>query len=120
MKRLLIVLLGAFVVILAIVVGDRLSADAMAVVVGVVCGIGAAIPAMIVMLWLLGRQQQEEPPAAPAAPAPPMPTIMIVSPPTPYGMLPYGQDMTAWYPPLTVTDRHRRELPAEAIDARNV
>ena len=100
MKRLVIALLGAFVVALAIVVGKRMSADAMAVVVGVVCGIGASIPTSLLMLFLLSRRQEAEPPA-PAAPAPQMPSIMIISPPN--GMLsPYAQDPTAYrYAPPT-------------------
>ena len=94
MKRLAIALLGAFVIVLAIVVGKRMSADAMAVVVGVVCGIGASIPTSLLMLFLLSRRQEAEPPA-PVAPAPQMPSIMIVSPP--HGMLsPYGQAPTAY------------------------
>jgi hypothetical protein len=94
MKRLAIALLGAFAIVLAIVVGKGMSADAMAVVVGVVCGIGASIPTSLLMLFLLSRRQEAEPPA-PAMPAPQIPSIMIISPPN--GMLsPYIQDQAAY------------------------
>lgn len=62
MKRLLIALLGACVIALTVVIGDRVSADAMAVVVGIVCGLGAAIPSTLLMLFLLSRRQEAEPP----------------------------------------------------------
>lgn len=55
------------VALLVYVVAERMSADAMAVVIGVVVGIAAAIPTSLLMLMLLGRRddptptQREEP-----------------------------------------------------------
>ncbi len=45
----------AFVVTLAIVIGLRLSIEAMAVIVGVVAGVAASIPASLIVIWLTTR-----------------------------------------------------------------
>jgi len=47
MRNTLILATIAFAVALAIIVGNKLSNEAMAVVVGTVCGIGASIPVSI-------------------------------------------------------------------------
>ncbi|MFQ5855739.1 MAG: hypothetical protein ACE5LU_08880 [Anaerolineae bacterium] len=46
---------GGFAIALGVVVGNRLSSEAMAVVVGVVCGVLASIP-MSVMILILTRR----------------------------------------------------------------
>jgi hypothetical protein len=57
----LIMLIGVIVALaLAVAVGSRMSQDAMAVVVGVVCGIGAAIPTSLLMIWLITRHRDEQ------------------------------------------------------------
>jgi len=78
MKRAIVAFLAIVVVALAIVAGTRMTPDAMAVVVGIVCGIGASIPTSLVMLLLMRRRDeaQAEPPRA----VPQMPTVMIVNP----------------------------------------
>lgn len=59
----------AFVVALAVVVGQRMDAQALAVVVGVVAGVVAGLPtAMLVLLALSRRDRQRG--AAPAQPPP--------------------------------------------------
>jgi hypothetical protein len=78
MGKVAVVLLLAFVVTLAVVVGGRMSTDAMAVVVGVVCGVAAGIPMSVLLMLALRRRDREaqEPPymqmsaryAAPYAP----------------------------------------------------
>lgn len=47
-------------VALAIVVGKTLSAEAMAVVVGVVCGVAAAIPTSILLLVVFARRDRQQ------------------------------------------------------------
>jgi hypothetical protein len=56
MKRTLAIIGAAFAVALAVVIGNRMSADAMAVVVGVVCGVLASIPTSLLLIWALGRR----------------------------------------------------------------
>jgi len=45
----------AFSVTLAVVVGQRLSSEAMAVIVGVVAGVAASIPTSLVVVWFATR-----------------------------------------------------------------
>src|SRR5712692_9984312 len=72
----------AFVVTLALIIGWRLSDQAMAVIVGVVAGVAASIPTSLVVAWItvqgrsaLGAQ------ASYAAAAPVQPQVIIVHPP---------------------------------------
>jgi len=61
MKSLLVLAIATFAITLAIVVGNRMSAEAMAVVVGIVCGVGASIPMSVLILILthrLGRREE--------------------------------------------------------------
>ena len=62
MKKIAIVAVIAFAVTLAVVIGNRMSTEAMAVVVGVACGVIASIPASLLILAVSGRQngRQEE------------------------------------------------------------
>ena len=97
MKRTLIAVAGIVVIALAILVGGKMSADAMAVVVGVVCGIGASIPTSLFMLLLM-RRREEEPEEQPRS-MPQMPSIMIVNPGG--GTIsPYQQPPNQFLPPF--------------------
>lgn len=100
MKRVAIGLAGVFVAVLAIVIGKQMSADAMAVVVGVVCGIGASIPTTLLMLLLVSRRDEAQEQTKPFSH---MPSVMIVNPPggvvSPYYQPPANQ----YLPPLTTT-----------------
>ena len=78
----------AFAVALAVIVGNRLSNEAMAVVVGAVCGISASIPVSIALVIAASKNWgREEAPreigydygAHRYAPQPPQ--ILVVSPP---------------------------------------
>jgi len=82
MKLALIVLAILFIVILAIVVGQRLSTEAMAVVVGVVCGVATSVPVSLGLLLVLGKLpglQSNAPPAEPARQRD-MPPVIVVTP----------------------------------------
>jgi hypothetical protein len=86
----------AFVVTLAIVVGRRLSAEAMAVVIGVIAGVAASIPTSLIVVWVTSRahlshaqpvimrtaaQPANEPSPAPRGPEPREPRIVVMAPP---------------------------------------
>ena len=58
LKQIVIVLGSVFVVALALVIGKQMSADAMAVVVGVVCGVAAGIPTSVLLLVVLTRRDR--------------------------------------------------------------
>jgi hypothetical protein len=51
-----VVVLLALTISLAIIIGTRLSADALAVVVGVACGVAAGIPMSMLVLAALNRR----------------------------------------------------------------
>jgi hypothetical protein len=58
--RQIFVALGlVFVVALAIVVGKQMSAEAMAVVVGVVCGVAASIPTSLLLVVVFTRRDRQ-------------------------------------------------------------
>lgn len=59
-KVLVAVVSIVFAVTLAVVVGNRMSAEAMAVVVGVACGVIAAIPMSVLMLVVTQRMRARE------------------------------------------------------------
>ncbi len=50
MKRLFAISFLVFVVALAVVIGQRMSTDAMAVVIGVIVGVAASIPASLLII----------------------------------------------------------------------
>ena len=58
-SRLFVALGLVFMVTLAVVVGKRMSAEAMAVVVGVVCGVAAGIPTSLLLLAALTRRDRQ-------------------------------------------------------------
>ena len=59
MKKLAALALIAFVVTLGVVIGQRMSTDAMAVVVGVVCGVAAGVPTSLLIVFVTGRRWKE-------------------------------------------------------------
>jgi hypothetical protein len=90
-KSIILVGLVASSVALAIVVGQRLSAEAMAVIVGVIAGVAASIPTSLMIVWLATRQPAAErapaaappPPAERPAPAGQPRLVVIQQPPAP-------------------------------------
>ena len=59
-KRIVALLALAFVIALAVVVGTRLSSDAIAVLVGVVAGVAASIPTALLLIVVTRRDDQGE------------------------------------------------------------
>ncbi len=70
MKKVLCCATVAFAVALAVVVGNRMSAEAMAVVIGVVCGVAASVPmtGLVLLLSRRGRVRPVDEPAQRTAP----------------------------------------------------
>ncbi len=58
-RQVAIVLGTVFAATLAVVVGKQMSSEAMAVVVGVVCGVAAGIPTSLLLLVVLTRKEQK-------------------------------------------------------------
>ena len=78
--RVILVIFGlAFCITLAVIIGQRLSSEAMAVMVGVVAGVAASIPTSLIVLWLVMRS----PRGRMEAPSPPPETrVMMMVPPS--------------------------------------
>jgi len=86
-------LLGVvFAVTLAVVVGQRLSAQAMAIVIGILAGVAASIPTSLVVVWVTSRLAlPREVYDAPRRPEPrERPIVVMQAPPAPpnYGAAP--------------------------------
>lgn len=60
MKKFLFVVGTTFAVAMAVVIGLRLSPDAMAVIIGIICGVLASIPTSVILVWVL-RQRDKQP-----------------------------------------------------------
>jgi hypothetical protein len=86
----------AFAMTLAVVIGQRLSSEAMAVMVGVVAGVAASIPTSLLVSWFALRMMRlNERPAPPAEPR----IIVIQQTPTTSALPPYPPHaMASSYP----------------------
>ncbi len=72
----------AFAVTLAVIVGNRLSDEALAVLTGAVCGVGAAIPTSLLIVAVTRRQDRGREMQQPAVqPQNTYPPVVVVAPP---------------------------------------
>ncbi len=90
MKKLLGISLVVFVGTLAVVIGQRMSTDAMAVVIGVIFGVAASIPTSLLIIAATRRTANERPATRSSPPDRYVPPVIVVSP--------GGQEST-WRPP---------------------
>lgn len=81
---------------LAVIVGNRMSAEAMAVVVGVVCGVAAGIPTSALMLVVMNRRERHRDEAARGQTGfSGNPPVVVIQGGAPQA-LPPGQQMAYW------------------------
>lgn len=59
MKRFLAIAGIGFAIALAVVIGFRISADAMAVIIGIVCGVLASVPTSVILVWVLRQRDRQ-------------------------------------------------------------
>jgi hypothetical protein len=59
-KQVVVLLALAFVVTLGVVVGTRMSSDAIAVLVGVIAGVAASIPTALLLMAVTRRRESEK------------------------------------------------------------
>jgi hypothetical protein len=122
LPRLVVVFTLAFGITLALVVGQRLSDEAMAVLVGVVAGVAASIPASLVIFWiarstLVSAARSSAAAARRATPADREQKVIVVA--TPPAYYPARHDASAgpfaWTAPLPVAQpRHFTIVGEEA------
>lgn len=80
MKRALLIMGICFSVTLAIVFGVRVSADALAVIIGIVLGVASTVPTTLMTVYLLTRHRaSQNPPVLPYQP----PVVVINTPDKP-------------------------------------
>ncbi|HIQ01503.1 MAG TPA: hypothetical protein EYH30_05170 [Anaerolineales bacterium] len=93
------VVLVTFAVTLAVVIGQRLSDQAMAVLSGAVCGVGASIPTSLLIIWVTRRREEQRPTRPAAGPYPP---VVVVQPPAQPAMPSAQQSgyMAPYLPPV--------------------
>ena len=96
-KQLIALLALAFVVTLGVVVGTRMSSDAIAVLVGVIAGVAASIPCALLLMAVTRRRERDEAPyddmpyAAPSYPHYRQPPpVIVVTPGAAQQQVPYG------------------------------
>jgi hypothetical protein len=95
MKRGVLIIGAVFAVALAVAVGSRMSADAMSVVVGVVCGVLASIPTSLLLMWMLARRGPAADRAGQAGMGNYFPPVVVVNPGPGYGAPAYGHSLNA-------------------------
>ena len=123
MKRLLPPLLLGFGVTLALIIGKRMSTDAMAVVIGVAVGVAASVPTSLLLVALLRKERQAmrsetawhaEPVLPPLYPPMQQPNIIVVDP-SKYAL--QGQQSTVPLPlPEPAADAGLRRLRVIGAD----
>jgi len=86
----------AFSVTLAVIVGQRMSAEAMAVMIGVIAGVAASIPTSLIVVWFASRTTMPRtgaeapmPAPAPRSAEPAQPRIVVMAPAQPGPQLGY-------------------------------
>jgi hypothetical protein len=104
MKKAALLIVMAFVATLAAIIAQRMSTDAMAVVVGVVCGVAASIPTSLLIIFVTGRRERDA--RANEAARPAYPPIVVVNPgATPQNLNPYAG---AYLPPAGLPSGSRQ------------
>lgn len=121
MKRVIPLALLGFGVALAIIIGQRMSTDAMAVVIGVAVGVAASVPTSLLLVALLRKERQsyrQEPPPAPygAYPQLPQQPNFIVLDPSQFAGMRNAQMQTPLPPPEYSPDGGMRRLRVVGSD----
>jgi hypothetical protein len=129
-KRLIPLILLGFGVALAIVIGQRMSTDAMAVVIGVAVGVAASVPTSLLLIALLRRERtlsggfrqemprdmQYDPYAAYGRNLPPPQANVIVLDPSQFANMRNSQYQTPLPPPEYSPDGGMRGLRVVGSD----
>lgn len=102
MKNGMIIVASVFAIALAYVIGNRLSNEALAVVVGAVCGISASIPVSLGLLIAMSNNWGKQEMPARQAPGYNYPVQRFVPPQPQQQILPPQQPVIIFAPPQNV------------------
>ncbi|MBN1956235.1 MAG: hypothetical protein JW900_14480 [Anaerolineae bacterium] len=94
------VIVVAFVVTGTAVIAQRLSDEAIAVVAGAACGVGASIPTSLLIVWVAQRRQERAAPQQQAQGTYP-PVVVVQQPPPPNSYPPRQADYLGPYLPAS-------------------
>jgi len=95
MKRTVVIVGAVFGVALAVLIGTRMSTDALGMLVGVVCGVLASLPTSLVLVWALlrrtrGSSGMEAQGGRYGVAGHNYPPVVVVNPEPSYGLPGYG------------------------------
>ncbi len=113
MKKVLPLLMLGFGVALAVIIGQRMSTDAMAVVIGVAVGVAASVPTSLLLVALLRRERRsyrEEPQQQPAYPGFQQPSFIVLDPAQLMAQRNLQQPQPVMPPPMLSQDAGMRRL----------
>ncbi len=113
MKRWLLPLMLGFGVTLALIIGERMSTDAMAVVIGVAVGVAASVPTSVLIVALLRRERRawhEQPQMPPSSSYPQLQQPVIMLNPAMFGQAGNQQQYVPLPPPEFTQDGGLRRL----------
>lgn len=74
----LVVFAAVFAVSMAVLIGERLSNEALAVLAGAICGVGAAIPTSLLIVYVSRRREEQRVTTTTAGVYPP---VVVIAPP---------------------------------------
>jgi hypothetical protein len=104
-----ILLAAVFAIALGVVIGTRLSSDAIAVLVGVIAGVAAGIPTALLLIFVTRRRREEVEPEPYEGRRQMAPPVIVVTPGSvPQGWPPYGY---AGMPPAQQLPPPAQQLP---------
>jgi hypothetical protein len=115
MKKWILPIMLGFGITLALIIGQRMSTDAMAVVIGVAVGVAASVPTSLLLVALLRRErspfrsESQLPQQPPAYPQLQQPNIIVLNPADLLGQR-GQQPMMPLLPPQYASDGGLRRL----------
>ncbi len=117
MKKFILPAMLGFGVVLALVVGQRMSTDAMAVVIGVAVGVAASVPTSLLLVALLRRERSgwRQEPAPPPQALPQQPNFIVLNPADLFGQR-SAQPYVPLPPPELQADAGMRKLRVVGAD----
>ena len=95
----------AFAVAMAVVIGERLSDEALAVLAGAVCGVSAAIPTSLLIVFV-SRRRDEQRAVGGQSVAGVYPPVVVIAPPGVQSSLSTPADRGTYYPQSWPVQRH--------------
>jgi hypothetical protein len=107
-----------FTVTLALVIGNRLSDEALAVLAGAVCGVGAAIPTSLIIVMVSRRYDERTRSCAqPSMQHGVYPPVVVVAPP---GGQQWSNDWNAYPYPLTAPTQRQFTVVGESQQGQQI